>query len=66
MLISVHGHGPISEYYNGLDGQKCFISIPCCKNYGIIDSKDPDYDYLDGNIFSDNRRVLIYDDLNLK
>ena len=62
IVISVHGHGPIVEFYNKIEGDKIFISLPCCSDYGIINNKIPSFEYNDKYIHSPKNKILIYTD----
>ena len=63
VLVSVHGHGPISEYYMSLPSPKYFVSIPCCKDYGVLKDRVPDIEYIDPCIVCKCNKILIYIDM---
>ena len=65
IVISVHGHGPIVEFYKNIPQthrylKKSLITIPCCSDYGIIqDERYLDY-YQDKHILNVKNTVIIY------
>jgi hypothetical protein len=63
IVVSVHGHGPISSFYDTIPGKKAWISIPCCSDYGVHPTLSPLMDYVDPNVWSPKNRVFIYTNL---
>ena len=64
LLISVHGHGNISDFYKLFTGNKIFISLPCCSDFGFVKNEMAKMEYTDTNILSPKNKIFIYYNLN--
>ena len=68
VILAVHSHAPLQTFWSSLQSlqkishiPKIAISIPCCGDHGWIQTKDLQYQYVDGEIKSQgSNTVLVY------
>ena len=60
IVVNVHGHGPINDFYRSLNSPKIFVSLACCSDYGILKERKADFEIVDKYVFSDKNKVFVY------
>lgn len=64
IIVSVHGHGDINEFYDKLSGKKLSVSIPCCLlKKQVLDVHDLLEMYHDDKILTKANQVWIHGNL---
>jgi hypothetical protein len=59
IIVGVHSHAPLKEFWDRVPNPKICVVIPCCVPQNI--DRDPDHEYNDIRIFSKKRTVKIWD-----
>lgn len=62
IVIALHSHAPLSEFWTRLGGKKVAITCECCAEYSELHSvgESPIMEFDDFEVYSPKRRVKIY------
>ena len=61
VVLAVHSHCPLAELWERMPRPRLSISLPCCGQCGTIPVA-PTLEYIDEDILSPHRRILIHFD----
>ena len=62
IVIALHSHAPLSEFWKRLGGKKVAITCECCAEYSELHSvgESPVMEFDDFEVYSPKRRIKIY------
>ena len=61
VVLAVHSHCPLTELWERMPRPRLSVSLPCCGQCGTIPVA-PTLEYIDEDILSPHRRILIHFD----
>jgi hypothetical protein len=66
IVIALHSHAPLSEFWARLSGHKIAITMECCAEYSELHSvgEVPVMEFEDFEVYSPKRKVKIYSSFN--
>lgn len=62
VIVGVHSHAPLKEFWDRVPDPKIAIVIPCCSPQET--DREPDLEYDDTRIFSKKNHIKIWDNRN--
>lgn len=64
VVLAVHSHCPLGEFYDRVPKPKFCVTLPCCGSCGFLPGRTPEKSWEDPDIFSPRRLLHLYTDLD--
>ena len=60
IVVGVHSHFDLNNYWKNIDQKKIFLSVPCCGGFNHRVDREADFEFHENGIFSKMNTIIIW------